>query len=63
MVFSIWKAMIGSAIVALPWAFQQSGVCVGAIITFTSFVISYHTCTLVINSSKKDENFAEACRK
>ena len=63
MVFSLWKAMIGSAIVTLPWAFQQSGVCIGSLITFTSFVVSYYTCTLVVKTSKKEENFAEACKK
>ena len=62
-VFSIWKAMVGSAIVSLPWAFQQSGLVLGSLIAFTSFVISYYTCMLVINSAKDDENFSETCRK
>ena len=63
MIFTIWKALMGSAIVALPWAFQQSGIVLGCVISFTSFITSYHTTMLVINSTKNDENFAKTCRK
>ena len=55
--------MIGSAIVSLPWAFQQSGLALGSLITFISFAISYYTCALIVRTSKKEENFSDACRK
>ena len=28
-IFSCWKTMIGTAVVSLPWAFQQSGIILG----------------------------------
>jgi len=60
-IFSIWKAMIGSAIVSLPWAFQQSGICLGSIITFTSFLVSYYTCRLLVQSTRNGEEFMITC--
>ena len=58
MIFSIWKTLMGSAIVALPWAFQQSGIVLGSVIAFISFYTSYHTTLLVLNSTKDDESFS-----
>ena len=49
---------MGSAIVALPWAFQQSGIVLGSVIAFISFYTSYHTTLLVLNSTKDDESFS-----
>ena len=60
-IFSVWKALVGSAIVSLPWAFQQSGLVLGFTIAFTSFSISYYTSSLVVHSAKNDENYSQTC--
>ena len=57
-IFSVWKALVGSAIVSLPWAFQQSGLVLGFTIAFTSFSISYYTSSLIIHSARYDESFS-----
>ena len=47
-IFSCWNTMLGTAIVALPWAFQQSGFSIGLLITISSFLVSFYTCRLII---------------
>ena len=59
----MWKTQIGSAVVTLPWAFQQSGVLLGCTISFTSFIASYYTCQLIVNCAKKDSDFSDTIRR
>jgi len=49
--------------VSLPWAFQTSGILLGLIISFTSFVISYYTCALIIKTTKNDTDYVFTLRK
>lgn len=58
-IFSCWNTCIGSAIVALPWAFQQSGMVLGLLISFTSFVVSFYTCKLIIDTAEHDPDFSD----
>ena len=46
--------MVGSAVVALPYSFQETGIVFGVIISFVSFITSYYTCALIIETAKKD---------
>lgn len=62
-VFSCWKTMMGSAVVSMPWAFQQSGMGLGMIISFISFVISYYTCYLIVEMTGDDPDFSDTARK
>lgn len=62
-VFSCWNTMAGSAIVSLPWAFQSTGLLLGVIISFTSFVISFYTCYLIIQTAKKDSDYIFTLKK
>jgi sodium-coupled neutral amino acid transporter 9 len=39
-IFSIWNTMIGSGVMALPWAFHHAGIVLGSIICFVSFLFS-----------------------
>ena len=55
--------MMGSAVVSMPWAFQQSGMGLGMIISFVSFVISYYTCYLIVEMTGDDPDFADTARK
>jgi amino acid permease len=53
-IFSCWNTMVGSAVVALPYSFQETGIVFGVIISFVSFITSYYTCALIIETAKKD---------
>lgn len=62
-IFSCWNTMAGSAIVSLPWAYQTAGLINGVLISLTSFLISYYTCTLVIDTAKKDADYLFTLKK
>ena len=55
--------MAGSALVSLPWAFQTAGCVFGPIIALTSFLVSYYTCYLVIETAKKDKDYTFTLKK
>mmetsp|Transcript_34136 Transcript_34136/g.24646 ORF Transcript_34136/g.24646 Transcript_34136/m.24646 type:complete len:86 (-) Transcript_34136:1310-1567(-) len=55
--------MLGSAILSLPWAFQGSGLLLGIIISFTSFVISFYTCKLIVETAGDDPDYCDTLRK
>jgi amino acid permease len=55
--------MVGSGMVALPWAFYQSGIILGCVISFTSFAISYYTCSLIIKTAKNDTDYVFTLKK
>lgn len=62
-IFSVWKTMIGSAVVSLPWAYQQAGLIMGCLVTCSSFLVSYYTCYLIIRSSRRDSDFSDTVRR
>lgn len=55
--------MMGSAVVSMPWAIQQSGIALGMIICFTSFLISFYTCKLIVDMTGDDPDFSDTARK
>ena len=55
--------MIGTAVVSLPWAFQQSGLVLGFLIAFTSFLISFYTCKLINICQGEDQDFSDTLKK
>ena len=55
--------MIGSAVVSLPWAFQQSGLLLGVILSTTSFLVSFYTTKLVIETAGTDKEYADTLKK
>ena len=62
-IFSCWKTMIGTAVAALPWTFQQSGIVLGVILSFTSFLISFYTCKLIIEMAGTDPDYSDTLKK
>ena len=62
-IFSCWNTMVGSAMVSLPWAFSESGIILGILISFTSFIISYYTCALIIITAKDDSDYVFTLKK
>ena len=55
--------MLGTAVTTLPWAFQQSGLVLGLIISFVSFLISYYTCMLIIRMAGTDPDYSDTLQK
>ncbi len=55
--------MIGTAVAALPWTFQQSGIVLGVILSFTSFLISFYTCKLIIDMAGTDPDYSDTLKK
>jgi len=55
--------MVGSSILALPWAFQSSGILMGTIICLMTFVIGYYTCNLIVKCGKHDNDFSDTVYK
>ena len=62
-IFSAWNTMIGSAVTTLPWAYQQSGLALGLIISLSSCLISYYTCMLVVRMTGDNLDYAITMRK
>jgi amino acid permease len=46
--------MAGSGMVTIPWAFQESGIALGILLTLIAFVFSSYTCWLVIKTAGND---------
>ena len=55
--------MIGTAVATLPWTFQQSGLLLGLILCFTSFLISFYTCKLIIDMAGNDSDYSDTLKK
>lgn len=62
-IFSCWNTMVGSAIVFLPADFQQCGIVLGLIISTTSFLLSYYTCALIIETAHNDADYVFTLKK
>ena len=57
MVFSIWNTMIGTIVLSLPWAFQQAGLLLSICLCFSSYIVSFYTCKLIVDVTKNDHDF------
>ena len=55
--------MIGTAVVSLPWAYQESGLVLGVIITITSFLVSFYTCKLIVDCTGDDPDYSDTLKK
>jgi amino acid permease len=55
--------MVGSGIVALPWAFQGSGFALGLIICIVGLIVSYRTCILMIRVAGNDNEYFDTLYK
>jgi len=55
--------MIGAGIVTLPWAFSHSGILLGLIVSFVSFLVSLRTCILILMLTGPHDDFYDTTRK
>ena len=62
-IFNTWNAMIGVGSVTLPWAFQQSGLVNGIIVTTLACVFSATTHLVYIKTADGEENYSTTMQK
>lgn len=55
--------MAGTALTVIPWAFQQSGMLLGTLLTFVAFSLSFYTCLLVMKVAGNDIDYTDTLRK
>ena len=53
---------MGPSLFAMPWAFEQSGIVLGFIMTMLSCPIAFYTCKLVVMSAGDDGDYFELMR-
>jgi amino acid permease len=62
-IFSVWKTMVGTAVLSLPWAFELAGIALGLIISLVSFLISFYTCKLIVDQAGDDADYSITLKK
>ena len=55
--------MIGTAVAALPWTYQQSGIVLGLVLSLVSFLVSFYTCKLIIDMAGNDPDYSITLKK
>lgn len=55
--------MVGSSLLALPWAFSESGIIAGVAICLVTFLVGFYTCRLMLASSIHDDDFSDTVYK
>ena len=55
--------MIGTAVVCLPWAFQQAGLGLAICICFSSYIVCFYTTKLIIDVTENDPCFSITLKK
>ncbi|KAL0248939.1 hypothetical protein GEMRC1_004173 [Eukaryota sp. GEM-RC1] len=58
-VFSIVSTMLGSSVLALPWALSQAGFIYSWVIAIIIGLICYYTCLLISKHTKNYKDFAD----
>ena len=62
-VFNTWNAMVGSGTVTIPWAFQQSGVVLGVLLTAIACMLAFSTNYMILRVAGKDTNFSDTMHR
>ena len=56
--------MVGSALAALPWAYQEAGFGVGLVVSFFAFSAGIYTCLLIVKTADpRDNDYAETIER
>ena len=42
-IFSCWNGMVGTGLVTIPWAYSESGIILGSLLTIGAFFVSFTT--------------------
>mmetsp|Transcript_55529 Transcript_55529/g.76355 ORF Transcript_55529/g.76355 Transcript_55529/m.76355 type:complete len:152 (+) Transcript_55529:173-628(+) len=62
-IFAAWNNMVADVLITVPWGFQESGMILGIILTFLSFIASYYTCYLVVITAGHDADFTDTVKR
>ncbi|CAI5449379.1 unnamed protein product [Caenorhabditis angaria] len=71
-IFSIWNTMMGTSLLAMPWALQQAGLVGGIVIMLALAGLCFYTAYIVIESPKRmhlsaadiqTAEFSDVCRE
>ena len=62
-IFNTWNAMVGCGTVTIPWAFQQSGILVGVLLTALACILAFSTNYLILLVAGKDTNFSDTMHR
>ena len=55
--------MVGASILTMPYAFYNSGLIIGSVITFFSFIAQLRTCIYVTRSTNPEGDYYDTLRK
>lgn len=55
--------MVGTGLVTIPWAYSQSGIALGIILTILAFIISFTTQYFIMAAAGKDIDYTETLKK
>ena len=56
-IFSCWNGMVGTGLVTIPWAYTESGIIMGLIITFVAFLACFSTQYFIMKTAGKDSDY------
>ncbi|XP_066915221.1 neutral amino acid transporter 9-like [Clytia hemisphaerica] len=51
-IFAIWNTMMGTSLLSMPWALQQSGFMLGLLLMAMMMCICLYTCLIILKSEK-----------
>eukprot|EP00045_Choanoeca_perplexa_P009838 m.96323 g.96323 ORF g.96323 m.96323 type:complete len:589 (-) comp15046_c0_seq2:85-1851(-) len=66
-ILSMWNTMMGSSVLAMPWAIDQAGFELGLAAMVVMASLAFYTCSIVLDSGKggrlngQDVEFADVC--
>ena len=55
--------MVGTGLVTIPWAYANSGIALGIILTIVAFIISFTTQYFIMAAAGKDIDYTETLKK
>ena len=55
--------MVGTGLVTIPWAYAESGIALGVLLTILAFVISFTTQYFIMAAAGRDIDYTETLKK
>lgn len=62
-IFSCWNGMIGTGLVTVPWAYSESGIVLGMILTFIAFLLAFTTQYFIMTTAGKDIDYTDTLKR
>lgn len=55
--------MVGTGLVTIPWAYSESGIILGSLLTIGAFCVSFTTQYFVMKAAGEDSDYTETLKK